>query len=432
MFWTRFGFQQKRKLPLGVCLDGDQIYFAEMEKRGNRYRVKSASVPIPSGAVVDGWPKNASSLEEVLRELGQRYGWQRKSVVASLGAKQAIIRHLTLPLMPGQDLRKAVAWEAEKYLPLNKQDYSLDYQPLGRETGEGKNIEVLLAALPKELAWEYWSIFQKAGFKLEAIDVVPLAQKRSLGNCRQDYDKNKPVLLLNLGNEFCTMTIIHQGRISFTRTLSFGAKSPGSSSLPNLINEVARSLDYYRLEHRSLPPDQAIVSGPLSGWPISILECLEQQLNLITEIALPDQSLPVNQEPGPEFIVAMGLALWEEKDGNMSINLLPEELRGKPASYRSWLLPGLILIGLLLAVTSIIFLYSETIRLENQHRELETVLVELKSELTLEKKREESLAQLEREKLALLSVLSRGDFSRSLKNISESIHPHLRLLSISI
>ncbi|MGI6552861.1 MAG: type IV pilus biogenesis protein PilM [Bacillota bacterium] len=302
-------FQLKNRPLLGVCLDGDQIYFAEMQTGKNGYRFKTGSESIPAEAVDEGWPNHQSLLERALRDLCQKHSWQRKRMVASLAAKQIVLRHLTLPLMPDQELKKAVAWEAEKYLPRSRQDYSFDYQVLRRDKGEGRMVEVLLAALPRELARQYWSVFQKAGCRLEVIDIVPLALERFLRYGEKVDLKEKPLLLLHLGNDCSTVAVIQKGKLSFTRILSFGAKTSGPQSLAGLIAEIERSLHYFRLEYRSLPPDRAIISGPLRNWPSKTLEYLEQRLSLTIEISMPGQAFMVDGVSGPEHAVAMGLAL---------------------------------------------------------------------------------------------------------------------------
>ena len=160
---------------MGVCLDGDQIYFAEMQTGKNGYRFKTGCESIPAEAVDEGWPNHQSLLERALRDLCQKHSWQRKRMVASLASKQIVIRHLTLPLMPDQELKKAVAWEAEKYLPRSRQDYSFDYQVLRRDKGEGRMVEVLLAALPGSWPGSTGLFFKRpdAGLKSLTLSLGP-------------------------------------------------------------------------------------------------------------------------------------------------------------------------------------------------------------------------------------------------------------------
>lgn len=329
-------FRLARGGYLGFDLGATGVRAVEVLGRPGRWRVRSAVArPLPWGAVRDGVVLARDKVAAALAELVAERGWEGRKVFASVGGSRLITRHLRLPPMPRTDLEKAVAFEAERYLPVGLAELSFDFAVLGKERDqEGEKWVVLVAAVPLGIARTYAEIFRAAGLELAALDIVPFALQRVLAaSVDRPPSNEEAVAILDIGYSTSHLVILYGGRVEFCRAVSQGwgeargvveamtelaaagtaaparlAPPPSVSleaALAGILQEVRRSVDFFRAQRREAVWGELYLSGGLNriGEVYSLLEA---------EVGLAVRPLyPLTEGFSPETggAVALGTAL---------------------------------------------------------------------------------------------------------------------------
>ncbi|MGB9662208.1 MAG: type IV pilus biogenesis protein PilM [Moorellaceae bacterium] len=270
------------------------------------------------GRSIAGWgkkeapPAGEDHLTEraaALAEAVEESGFKGRRAVSALDGERVIVRYLQLPRMTEKELRSGLRYEADRYLPVGTQDMVLDCAILDPEPQglEGQML-VLLAAAPRELGLAYYRLFQAAGLELVALDLVPLALCRALA-----AQIEGEALILDLGRRSCQVVLVRGPKLLYSRRINLGfqpgeqAVSPAAvNPLFHLPQEIGRSIEFYRSQVGSeFNPTRIYLTGG-GAYQEGLQDFLRLELNLSVEI-----SRPYGQ--GPEFAVAVGLALRESR-----------------------------------------------------------------------------------------------------------------------
>ncbi len=227
-------------------------------------------------------------------------GFQSTKVRVAVKGQGIIIRFVQFPFMTEEELRGAISFEAEKYIPFKSDDVIVDYHVLDREvqTDQGKMMNVLLVAAKKDEIYKLIQMYQDAGFQVEMIDVDSLAFMNAVEYLHPE-EAAKTFGIIDFGNEISTLGICRSGKPLFIRDISFGnqdlakrikRKSGGTfeefrqqlgSKAPSpeleasfhelimpFVSEIRISLDYYKDQNPTAELPQTIfLSGFLGAHP---------------------------------------------------------------------------------------------------------------------------------------------------------------------
>ncbi len=278
-------------------------------------------------------------------------GFKTKRVVTAVSGRSVIVRYVPMMNVPDEELRRAVTYEADKYIPFEVDEVILDCQKVddGAAPSPGGQVKVLLVAVKRSVIDEHVTMIQRAGLTPVVIDCDYFA----LGNAydaralRVGQEDNTVRALLDIGAAKTSINILRGRTSHFTRdfyvagndvteTLAkrFGEspedvehmkEDPGqalesmkeafSSVLEDIGSEVRLSFDYYENQF-----DQQVQEVCLSGGSVLFPEAdkmLSEVLGLEAKIWDPlealdtsDLSEQVSQlgANGAKLAVAVGLA----------------------------------------------------------------------------------------------------------------------------
>jgi type IV pilus assembly protein PilM len=146
-----------------------------------------------------------------------------KQVASAVSGESIIVRYIQLPNMPEKELRNALRWEAEEYIPFAIDDVNLDSVILGRSE-DGEKVDVLLVSAKKELVNAHLEILRSAGLKPLNVDVDSFA----FLNCFEvNYQPgaSEVVALVNIGAEITSINVFLGGVSRFSRDISIAGDS---------------------------------------------------------------------------------------------------------------------------------------------------------------------------------------------------------------
>ena len=315
----------------GIDIGSSAIKLIELEdKRGRLELAKCATSPIPDG-----------DLKSALKNLLSLAKFSSKRVNVSLSGPSVIVRYIDMPPMKEEELRSSIKFEAEKYIPFDIKDSTIDCTVL-KKTSKGVN-KVLLVAAKKSEVDKVIALLKEAGLEIGTIDIDSLALLNSFYNAHPDEESI--CALVNLGSRLTNMNIVAEGSICFTRDILWGGRDianrikdamrigleeaealkqkPGEKRdevvkvitpvLEKLASQIKMSFDYFESQFGK-NVERLYLSGGTS-YLFNIVDFLKDNLETNTlmwnpfgRISVLDSTEEVKRCPAI-FAVAIGLAL---------------------------------------------------------------------------------------------------------------------------
>lgn len=281
-------FQPKTRYRAGLDIGNSSVKILEIENSGDKpalTHIGLKTLPDVSKATLLGTIK--SLVEELKLSV--------KEVSIAVSGPSTIVRFVSMPKMREDELKGAIKFEAEKYIPFAIDDCIIDYQVLKRDDKENK-LETLLVAVKKELVLEKIGMVEESGLNVAVVDVDTFAIANSFLSNFAGRDQSKTAALLNIGASFTNVSIVRDAILYFSRDVAIGGSdftaaiskdmnidkinaekvkmSPQDRSqeiinctkniINNLIDEMRLSFSYYENQSgRGI--DEIYISGGTSG-----------------------------------------------------------------------------------------------------------------------------------------------------------------------
>ncbi len=221
-----------------------------------------------------------SARAEAIAELFQQVRLRTKRVITAVSGKSVIVRYITMVNMSEENLRKAIRFEADKYIPFDIDEVQLDCQKLddlqsGEPNAEG-DMKVLLVAVKKSLVEEQAQMLTELGLQPVAVDVDSFALGTAFelgeGLGATIQEGNKVVALVDIGANKTCINILKGNVSAFTREVYLGG-----NDLTNVIN---RRLGVEPFEAELLKRDPQDRAAEVEDAVQPVVEDLANEINL--------------------------------------------------------------------------------------------------------------------------------------------------------
>ncbi len=295
-------------------------------------------------------------------DLLQGGGFRTTKVCTAVSGKSVIVRYLTMVKMSDDDLKNAIKFEADKYIPFDLEDVVLDAQRLDTDSSGGLGLDdnemrVLLVAVKRSLVDEHVSFVRSMGLAPEIIDADAFA----LGNAfsMRSYlaptveDMDRVVALIDVGSNKTNINVVRGGDSLFTREVYLGGDDLTSAiskrlgcemhqaealkrnsgeqadqvrdavlpSIDDLGNEIHLSFDYFENQF-DRPVDDVLLSGGGALLPLveetfeKVFEKRTRYWDATENLKIDTNSVDVDamRSIAPQLAIAMGLASRIRKD----------------------------------------------------------------------------------------------------------------------
>ncbi len=212
-------FGKRRKPVVGLDIGSSSDKVVELKKSRESYELVSVGLePLSPETVVDGAIIDALTVSSSIDRIYTSQKVKNKNVATSVSGHSVIIKKVTLPALPDDELWDQVYADAGQYIPFDIADVSLDYQVLGASP-TGDALEVLLVAVKREKINNYQSAL--IGRTLTLVDVDAFALQNAF-EVNYEPDPDMTVALLNIGASVMNINIVRGGAPLFTRDVSVG------------------------------------------------------------------------------------------------------------------------------------------------------------------------------------------------------------------
>ena len=205
-------------MGVGLDIGSQSIKVAELEKKGDKYNLKSAvvvgyrGIPTINKMASEG---EMAQMATIIKKLFKEAKISQKNVAISLPESLSFTRSIKFPMLTDQEIDSAVKWEADQYIPIPLSEAVYQHQIIERLEGANPpSVRVLLVAAPKKLVEKYIKIANMANLNVELVETELISLVRSLS------PENETNLIVDIGMDSTNIAIERAGALTFSRTIA--------------------------------------------------------------------------------------------------------------------------------------------------------------------------------------------------------------------
>lgn len=341
------------KYPIGIDIGAYAVRLVQLEERGGEAVITASSVQALDPSLPVNGPARDKAIVDAIGQAMTQATFKGTNVVTSLPAGHVIYKNIRIPIMPPNEIKQAVAWEASERLHLSLDDIELQYLNVGEvRQGDENKQEIILLAVKKNIIDQHVAMLAQCNLTPLAVEAAPSALARWANYHQGHDDSQQAVVVLDLGYDSSKILICRHGRVLFYKQIdaagrqineylagklnmgvqeidalrtSFNQRDaeasesepkPGEATLDRGLNDALRQISteltreiglcmrYFSVTFRGQRPERAWVTGGMSRDP--------QFLRMIQEssgLKLDAPPLLGNQKLADFQALACGLAM---------------------------------------------------------------------------------------------------------------------------
>lgn len=346
-------FSKKANSLLGIDISSTSVKLLELSRAGDRFKVESYAVePLPANAVVE---KNIAELEGVgnaLLRVVAKAKTATRGVALAVSGSAVITKSIEMDAgMTDDEMENQLKLEADQYIPYPLEEVAIDFEVQGPSARNPERVEVLLAACRKENVEVREAALAVAGLNARVVDVEAYALERAFGLLAPQMsqgDQPLTVAVVDVGATMTTLSVIHNGRIIYTREQLFGGRqlteeiqrryglsveeaglAKKQGGLPDdyvaevlqpfreaVVQQVSRSLQFFFAAGQFNQVDYIVLAGGTASLA-GLDQFIQQRIGTPTVVANPFADMALNSKvnagalasDAPALMIACGLAL---------------------------------------------------------------------------------------------------------------------------
>lgn len=189
--------------------------------------------------------KKKTDIVDAIKRALKSANIKSKEVITSVGGQSVVVRQVVFPKMTAEEVKSAIKFEAEKYIPFNINEVYLDAQIID-DKGADNNIKVILVAAKKDLVDEHISCLKEVGLRPKIIDTDSIAIVNSFLFNYPGEGKVKTLALVNIGARLTNICMLKDELLIFVREIPIGGQDLTDSikSAMNLDDEAAEKMKW--------------------------------------------------------------------------------------------------------------------------------------------------------------------------------------------
>lgn len=188
---------------------------------------------------LDGDQKAISEVADSIKKLLNDVKIKPKKVVTSLPEDEVVSRLIRLPPLKESEIKDALRYEAETFIPYPLDQVSIDYE-IVEEDSAGR-LAVFAIAARNQLINSYVKLFKTLNMEILALESPAVAIRRIVSNSVSD---TAGMLVVDMGEKYSDIVSINSGKVYFTRAMSVGGESLTRAISVNLGLDMASAEEY--------------------------------------------------------------------------------------------------------------------------------------------------------------------------------------------
>ncbi len=351
MAFLDFLFPKKVKSVLGVDIGSSSLKVVQLRKEGGKAVLETygelALGPYVGKGVGQATNLSTEQVTETLKDLLREAKVTTTSCGVSVPFSRSLLSLVELPYRKNQQEQKTIIeLEARKYIPVPIGEVQLDWFIVPKidpreKSGDQKTVEVLIVAVHNDELSLLQNIIAGAGLTSSFYEIEIFSTIRAVVD-----EPLKPVMVLDIGAASTKIYVVEHGVVAFSHSIAMGSQditraisvSSGVSLsraeavkkeegigtgatqeslelvFSRIFSEARRVLTQYETSHKKSIISLVLTGG--GGVTKSLGEYAKNIFSISTQVADPFAKTeapafmrPILEEIGPEFAVAVGLAL---------------------------------------------------------------------------------------------------------------------------
>ena len=348
-------FAKKEKSVLGVDIGSSSLKVVQLRKEGGQAVLETygelALGPYGGGEIGQATNLSAEQITETLKDLLREAKVTTKNCGVSIPFARSLLTLVTLPYRAdSREQKTVIELEARKYIPVPMSEVQLDWfivpkmgplQSTGGEPSSDGNVEVLLVAVHNDELSLLQKVVADAELSASFYEIEIFSTIRAVVD-----EPVKPVMVLDVGAASTKMYVIERGIVALSHSISTGSQDITraisiSSNVPiaeaeqlkkkeglgedgvlgspelvfsRIFSEVRRVLIQYETSHKKSITSIIFTGGggvtkELGAYAKNTFSIDVRIADPFLKTEAPAFMRSVLEEIGPEFAVAVGLAL---------------------------------------------------------------------------------------------------------------------------
>lgn len=340
--------------PVGLDIGSSTFRIAQLKSADDKpLLVNYASIKTADGLVNEGEIIDIESVSKVLAAFWRDNKIAEKRVVVGVANQKVVVRVIEMPLMSEAELRSAIQYQINDYIPIPLEEAIIDYQIISKHENSEQNkmMDVLVVAARKDMVENTVAAIRGAGLKPVIVDVSSLAFARAVmrdepEKVLDEVENKGATALINISSSLTDIVVVEDNVPRFTRISGIGGKvfteaiveqlgvsreaaeelktkiglpPIGKQSVaidvePHLtqyaeavhnileqemsrfIAEIRRSLDYYVVQATNVKRIEKIIVSGGGARLKNFLEHLRENLMMECEMAQPLQNIQIKRK----------------------------------------------------------------------------------------------------------------------------------------
>ncbi len=246
----------------GIDVGTGSIRLVKIHREGTKLVLDSfGEIKAPASNWAQAGDKGLEVTANAIKSLVSDLKLKTKQVVAALNEDEVVSRLVSLPPLKDSEVKDALYFEAETFVPYPLDQVSIDYEVVNK--GEDGKMLVFVIAARNDSVEKYVKLIKMANLSLMALESPALSLRR-IANVVTDT--SKPILLLDFGEKYSSLMMIYNGFIYTTRNFPIGGDSFTRAISVSLGLDLASAEEYkkaYGLKDNELEGKIRAVLMPL-------------------------------------------------------------------------------------------------------------------------------------------------------------------------
>lgn len=203
--------------PIGLDIGSSSIRAVEVRRSKDGYTLTNfGQYPLPPGTVTGGVVQDPAAVTSALKQLWAACRFGTKKVSLGVTNPQLVVREMSIANLPANQMKQALPFQVKEALPLAVERSLLDFYPL-EQPGDNPTVRGLLIAMPKEAVTTLVQCVEKAGLRVNAVDLASFALLRAASRLDAQVEA-----IVDIGANITSVVVHADGEPIFVRTLPRG------------------------------------------------------------------------------------------------------------------------------------------------------------------------------------------------------------------
>lgn len=251
---------KKLTSAIGIDVGSQNIKIAEVKLQGGQPTITALGLAsTPENAVDHTGLYEGDAVAAVLKEAIPGSGASCPDCVLTVaGQSSVLVRVLEVPRMNPNELKDHMQWEISRNIPFAESSVLSDFQSFPPDDAASTNLDVVMAIAPQSAVDVLVGMAKKAGKRLVAIDVEPLAIARSVHASYQDVLAGQTICTVEFGNKTSSINIYRDGQLKLPRLVPIGGEMLTKALSEGLTIELEEA-EHLKVQKARIP--QTVLAG---------------------------------------------------------------------------------------------------------------------------------------------------------------------------